>query len=414
MSDFFQPGIIATLHRLTDGGLARMEDELRRFRTTRPVGLVLPALYSEFEHPAMQRIVDELRNADYLKRIVVAIDRCDRRQYEHARSFFERFQTPVTAIYMEDEAIVDMFRIFEDKNVGAGDRGKGRTCWLCFGYLIARGDCEVIALHDCDIRNYDRELMARLIYPLAHPNLGFEFCKGYYARVSTQLHGRVCRLFFTPLVRAIQNMTPEIPYLRFLDSFRYALAGEFALTTELARAIRIPADWGLEVGILAEVYRNCAAGRICQVDLTDNYDHKHQPLSAEDAAAGLRRMSRDIAQSLFRTLAQEGVVLGTDHFRTLEVYYMRFAQDTIRRYYADAILNGLEFDRHEEGTAVAVFARSIREAAESFLADPLGQPEIPNWSRVASAVPDVFDRLIEATRDMEMAPVMPEEPIAVP
>jgi len=80
------------------------------------------------------------------------------------------------------------------------------------------------------------------------------------------------------------------------------------MTTDLAGVNRIPSDWGLEVGVLAEVFRNCAVGRVCQVDLADNYDHKHQPLSTEDASRGLRRMSCDIAQSLFRTLAQEGVV----------------------------------------------------------------------------------------------------------
>jgi len=84
---------------------------------------------------------------------------------------------------------------------------------------------KVIAIHDCDIRDYDRELLARLIYPVVHPNLGFECCKGYYARVSTRLHGRVSRLFFTPLIRAIQDMMAQVPYLKFLDSFRYALAG---------------------------------------------------------------------------------------------------------------------------------------------------------------------------------------------
>ena len=73
-------------------------------------------------------------------------------------------------------------------------------------------------------------------------------------------------------------MTPEIPYLRFLDDFRYALAGEFAMTADLARVIRIPSHWGLEVGVLAEVYRNVAPLRVCQVDLTDNYEHKHQDL----------------------------------------------------------------------------------------------------------------------------------------
>jgi glucosyl-3-phosphoglycerate synthase len=403
MSDFFQPGIISTLHKLRDDGAARLEGELRQFKPHRPVGLVLPALYSEFETPSMARICSELREVDYLGRIVVAIGKCSREEYEHARGFFDGFETPVTAIWVENPRIQELIDLLQSEGVRVGEYGKGRTCWLAYGYLLAAGDVDVVALHDCDILNYSREMLARLVYPVANPNLGFEFCKAYYARVSDRMHGRVCRLFFTPLVRAIQAMTSEIPYLRFLDSFRYALSGEFAMDADLLRVNRIPSDWGLEVGVLAEVFRNCALGRVCQVEIADNYEHKHQELSPDDASKGLRRMTCDIAKSLFRTLAEQGVVLTTDHFRTLEVFYMRSAQDTIRRYYADAVINGLEFDLHMENTAVQAFAQSIREAARQYQEDPLSMPQISNWNRVLSAVPDFFSRLLRATSDMQIS-----------
>ena len=61
-------------------------------------------------------------------------------------------------------------------------------------------------------------------------------------------------------------------------------------------------------------------------------------------------MACDIAKSLFRTLAAEGLVFTADDFRSLEVRYVRLAQDTIARYYADAMMNGLKFDRHAEET----------------------------------------------------------------
>ena len=109
--------------------------------------------------------------------------------------------------------------------------------------------------------------------------------------------------------------------------------------------------------MLAEVFRNCATARICQVDLADNYEHKHQALSPDDPTRGLNRMATDIAKSLFRTLAGEGVVFSREHFQTLQVRYVRMAEDTIGRYYADAMLNGLKFDRHAEELAVATFAR---------------------------------------------------------
>jgi glucosyl-3-phosphoglycerate synthase len=199
-------------------------------------------------------------------------------------------------------------------------------------------------------------------------------------------------------------MAPGTPFLQFLDSFRYALAGEFAMDINLARVNRIPADWGLEVGVLAEVFRNCAVARTCQVDLTDNYEHKHQALSADDANKGLARMSGDIAKSLFSTLASEGLVFSADHFRSLEVRYVRMAQDTISRYYADAMLNGLKFDRHAEELAVSVFAKSLRVAAAEFIEDPRGLPLIPNWNRVLAAIPEFFDLLQDAVeKDSRLA-----------
>lgn len=404
MSDFFQTGVVTTLHRLRPNSVERLEGDLERFSRNRPIGLVLPALYSEFQTPAMQRIVPEVKQVRYLQRIVVAVGRANREEFDRARSHFEDFYTPVTLIWIDGERIQKLFQLLEERGLAAGGDGKGRSCWISYGYMLAMGDCDVIALHDCDIVNYDRQLLARLCYPVTNPNLGFEFCKGYYARVTDRMHGRVTRLFITPLVRALDSMAPGAEFLRFLDSFRYPLAGEFAMDANLARVNRIPGDWGLEVGVLAEIYRNCATARICQVDLTDNYEHKHQSLSADDASTGLRRMAGDIAKSLFRTMAAEGIVFTADHFRSLGVRYVRLAQDTIARYYADAMLNGLKFDRHGEEMAVAAFAKSLSQAAAEYLEDPLGLPLIPNWNRVLAAIPEFFDLLRDAVeKDTKLA-----------
>jgi glucosyl-3-phosphoglycerate synthase len=396
VADFYQTGVVTTLHRLTQNHVERLEGDLERFAHSRPIGLVLPALFSEFETLAMQRIVSELQRVRYLQRIVVAVGRATQDQFAKARSFFANFYTPVSLIWVESERVQGLLRRLEERGLSAGPDGKGRSCWLAYGYLLARGDCDVIALHDCDIVNYDRQMLARLCYPIAHPHLGFEFCKGYYARVTDRLHGRVTRLFMTPLIRAFEDMAPGNTFLRYLDSFRYPLAGEFAMDVNLARVNRIPADWGLEVGVLAEVFRNCALARTCQVDLMDNYEHKHQGLSQEDPSKGLARMATDIAKSLFRTLAAEGLVFTADHFRSLAVRYERLAQDTTAQYYADAMLNGLKFDRHSEEMAVATFAKSLRTAASEFVDDPAGLPLIPNWNRVLAAIPEFFELLQDA------------------
>ncbi len=399
MADFYQSDLITTLHRLSRDGVARMESELERFKPVLPIGLALPALYSEFETPAMRRIVDELSTVRYLQRIVVALGRANRIQYEQACDFVRDLPVPVTVLWMDGPGTRSLFRLLEANGLSAGEDGKGRSCWLAYGYLLACGDCEVIALHDCDILNYRRELLARLCYPVANPALGFEFSKGYYARVTNTMHGRVTRLFVTPLVHALESLRPGVPFLRFVSNFRYVLAGEFAMRTGLARTNRIPGDWGLEAGVLAEVYRNVPSARICQVDLTDNYEHKHQPLCPNDPDKGLRRMSRDIAKTLFRTIASEGPPMSPDDFRALQVRYERMAQETIHRYYADAMLNGLVFDRFSEEQAVCAFSESLREAAWEYLEDPMGLPLIPNWNRVIATIPDFLDRLVDAVEE---------------
>ena len=172
-------------------------------------------------------------------------------------------------------------------------------------------------------------MLARLVFPVVNPNFDYRFCKGFYSRITNRMHGRVTRLMMTPLIRGLQRIVGPLPILDYLDSFRYILAGEFSMDADLARVNRIPSDWGLEVGMLAEMFRNVAVQRVCQVDLAGNYEHKHQPLSEQDPNAGLKKMAIDISKSLFRTLAAEGVILSAGLFRTLLASYRRTAEDTI-------------------------------------------------------------------------------------
>ncbi len=282
MADFFQNGLVTTLHQLKRDASALLEDGLETLASAAPAGLVLPALYSEFERPAMRGIVTELSRQRYLRRIVVALGRANHCQFEHARSFFSGFETPVTFLQVDHPRILALLHSLEAEGFPMHEAGKGRSCWLAAGYLLARGDCEILAFHDCDIQSYRRSLLARLCYPLAHPDLDFQFAKGYYARVSNQLHGRVTRLMFSPLVRALRAMAPGLAYLDYLDSFRYALSGEFAMKASLARSCRMAADWSLEIEMLSEAFDRCQPARVCQVDIADNYEHKHQRLSAGD------------------------------------------------------------------------------------------------------------------------------------
>ncbi len=396
MSDFYQNGVVTVLHRLGESNLKRLEAELERHGKINPIALVLPSLYAELERPAIKHIVAVLSEVRYLNEIVISLDRASALEFRLAKEFFSSLPQRVRLIWNDGARIQELLKLLASHEIDIGLPGKGRGCWTAFGYVLARRQSTVIALHDCDILSYDREYLARLCFPVANPNLGYEFCKGYYSRVTDRLHGRVTRLFITPLLRSLQQLVGPHPLLTFLDSFRYPLAGEFAMVKDLAWINRIPGDWGLEVGVLAEVYRNCALRRICQADIADAYEHKHQTLSPDDPEAGLLKMCVDITKALFRNLASEGVVLAEGNLKTLRVTYVQAAQEAIRRYEADAAINGLLFDRHEERNAVEAFLKGIKLATEGYLEDPLGVPMISNWSRVAAAVPDIFERLLDA------------------
>jgi glucosyl-3-phosphoglycerate synthase len=393
MADFYQTGVISTFHRFGKVDLKRMENELTEFNQHRPIALVLPATYSELEAAALPNIIKEIAEVPYILEIVVTMGRTDQEQFEKAKRFFSVLPQRTRVIWNTGPGIGRLHELLAKNDLPVGDDGKGRSCWTAYGYILSREKSKVIALHDCDIVNYSRELLGRLCYPVASPNIDYAFCKGYYARVTDRMHGRVTRLFVTPLLRSLQKLLGYLPFLIYLDSFRYPLAGEFSMIADLARINRIPADWGIEVETLAEVYRNASWRRICQVELCETYEHKHQPLSAENPKTGLMKMAVDIAKAVFRNLAMEGAVLSESLLNTLVINYLRTAQDTIKRYNDDSAINGLFFDRHQETITVEAFTRAIQIAGKEFLENPLYSPLIPNWNRVTSAIPDFLEQL---------------------
>ncbi len=397
MADFHQHGIVTALHNLHTRSLEDLETELLEIRKTDPMALILPSLYSELEGPALSGIVDELCKVPYLDQLVVGLDQADESQFRKALGFFNRLPQRPAVLWNDGPRLRAIDAVLQSHGLAPEQPGKGRNVWYMFGYILATGRAKSVALHDCDIVTYNREMLARLIYPVANPRFSYKFCKGYYSRIANQsMHGRVCRLLVTPLVRAMGTVCGPNRYLEYLDSFRYALAGEFALQRDVIEDIHIPSDWGLEMGILSEMYRNYATSQICQVDVADTYDHKHQDLSAEDKARGLSRMSSDIAKSLFRKMATQGEVFSSERIRTIKATYYRIALDLVESFENDAIFNGLRYDRHSEIRTIELFSQNIMDAGQDFLTKSMEAPFMPSWKRVVSAMPDIYQKLVEA------------------
>ncbi|MFI2810466.1 MULTISPECIES: glycosyl transferase [Microbulbifer] len=397
MTDFFQNGSITTLHNLSNRTQDEMERELMEFSRQRPMSLLLPSLYSELEGEALPAILEQLKQVPYLSEIVIGLDRADEAQYRDALRQFSVLPQHVRVLWNDGPRLRELDAKLEARGLAPREAGKGRNVWYCLGYILASNRGEAIALHDCDIVTYDRLLLARLFYPIANPNFNYEFCKGYYSRVASgKINGRVCRLLVTPLIRTLKKIYGHTEYLDYMDSFRYALAGEFSFRRDVINDLRIPSDWGLEIGVLSEMHRNYSTNRLCQVDIAHRYDHKHQKVSFDDQEAGLSKMSIDISKSLFRKLATQGTVFSTETFRSIKATYFRIALDFVETYRNDAIINGLDFDIHREEQTVELFARNLMKAGQTFLENPMETPFIPSWSRITSAAPEFLQELKSA------------------
>ncbi|MGI3165737.1 glycosyl transferase [Pseudooceanicola sp. 200-1SW] len=403
MADFHQNGNIATIHNLRTRSSEDITRELTSFGASRKISLVLPSLYSELEGDALPNILTELAQVPYLHRIVIGLDQATEEQYRHAREFFSVLPQNHVVIWNSSPRM----QAIQDRLAGLGlgpiENGKGKNVWSCLGFLIACADSSVVAIHDCDIVTYEKDLLNRLVYPVANPSFPYQISKGFYSRVgNNKMNGRVSRTLVSPILIALKRTIGDRDYLDYLRAFRYPLSGEMAMRTGILPDLRIPSDWGLEIGVLSEAWRNLAPKSVCQVEIADNYDHKHQDLSQEDKTKGLSRMSIDICKAMFRKLAADGTVFNEEVFRTLKATYYRSALDLLDCYYNDAKANGLYVDRHAEETAVELFADNIIAAGHMFLDNPSETPFIPTWNRVHAADPDLMsDMLKGVAADLE-------------
>jgi len=383
-----------TLHELCVNKKKLMKS-VRDAAAERPVSIVMPMLYREIKSHALGNIVMQLNKCDYVKEVIIPLAAKDEQEFKHVKQFFSELEIPKLVMWCNGPKIEKLLNELKAEGLNLLKyRGKGRDVWLALGIASLRS--YAIALHDADIRGYSEMIPTKLLYPLVEPELDFKFNKGYYARVNLEkniMYGRVFRLFLHPLLKSlVDEIGFEPDFVRFLRSFRYPISGEFALTSDLALDVDLPGDWGLEIGIMAEMYRNVAPKRICQTDL-GFYEHKHQKIG--DSGRGLVRMSGDIFKTLLRVLIEEErIQISRSFLVSLRVLYQRNAQDVIRKYHADAHFNSLNYDRHLEETIVEKFSQQIMESGSKYMRKPVGT-RIPDWLRTISARKKIREELLD-------------------
>jgi glucosyl-3-phosphoglycerate synthase len=414
MTDFHQEGNITTFHDLyrifdINEYLKNLEERLLRFALKTKISLILPCYYTELENPeVLNNIVEKLKNVRYLRNIVIAFNGTDEEQkFRDAMDYFDVLSTAdmtVKLVWVNGPRVQAVFGRMGEQDIMTGVQGKGQSVWMALGYVLARGDSDVIALHDLDIVTYDRLLLGRLIEPTANPHKDYEFCKGYYVRISPiekAMKGRVTRLFLTPFVDAMMHIMYERGYsemggfFSYHRMFKYPLSGEFSYTARLAREMNVAYDWSLEVATLSEVYHRVKDGKIAQADLVPNYEHKHQELSPDDATKGLSRMVIDIAKFYLHYMRAHGIALDDSFVDMMLHTYYGNALKFIKSYSDDAEMNNLVYDRYKEEMTVQQFRGNLWTAWE-LSRGPTEAPLIPSWNRVTYSIPDIYTQIIDA------------------
>ena len=390
----FQQGLITTIHEY---GLAKDPvSQLNKDLLKRPTSILIPCLFDEFSRPALKLIRSTLKELKNLNQLVIALSASNKDEVAKARDFFKEMPYPVHVQWTNSPAVIELLKDQEKNGLDLlGVPGKGWAVWQGVG--VATKSSEVVALFDADIRTFNSKYPARMLSPLLEKSNGISYVKAFYSRLSLEtnaLQGRATRLFVGPLLSSLEQLMGNVPFLQYLQSFRYPLAGEFAFTTDLAMNLRIPCDWGLEIGLLSEVYKNVRISRIAQVDL-GIFDHKHKEIGLKPNE-GLQKMSTEILSSVLRGLMEhEARTLTSSQLANLEVLYRRAGEDRVKQFSLDSSVNELPYSRHKEELAVHTFGKLLRPAINKFLESPVKQ-QLPCWARVLDCESKLQDDLEKA------------------
>ena len=167
-------------------------------------------------------------------------------------------------------------------------RGKGEALWKSL--LVTRGD--LVAWIDTDIVNIDPRFVYGIIGPLlVSPHI--QLVKGFYRRplrVGDVLQagggGRVTELMARPLLNLFY---PE------LSGIIQPLSGEYAGRRSALEQLPFYSGYGVEIGLLIDMFEKFGLEAIAQVDLLERVHH-NQPLES------LSKMSFAILQAVMNKL----------------------------------------------------------------------------------------------------------------
>lgn len=259
-----------TFHSQEFADLERLIDQKRRQGLT--ISLALPALNEEMTVGNVIRTIQHALVEEYP--LIDEIVLIDSNSTDSTREIAAELGVPV---YIHQELL---------PRLGAR-RGKGEALWKSL--LVTHGD--IVAWIDTDIVNIDPRFVYGIVGPLI-VNPGIEYVKGFYKRpltfgtVMAEGGGRVTELMARPLLNLFY---PE------LSGVIQPLSGEYAGRRRALESSTFYSGYGVETGMLIDIFERYGLAAIAQVDLMERVHH-NQPLGA------LSKMSFAIAQVVMQRL----------------------------------------------------------------------------------------------------------------
>src|SRR5882672_7700878 len=121
MADF-QQNVVPTFTRLVDEDLGRMEKSIVRAARRAPIGVIIPALFSDLSSLAMQHIIAELAAMNFVKRVYVSLDKSNEKEFAEAREIIKPLKDSGVLLWNDSPAVQAVLKKI-GQSVPLGARG---------------------------------------------------------------------------------------------------------------------------------------------------------------------------------------------------------------------------------------------------------------------------------------------------
>jgi hypothetical protein len=132
MSDFFQQGLISTLHRLVP---VQTRDQIEDLRADESITLVLPCHYTEIGTAALKTIISALDEGTFIGNVVISMNGIPEDRISDVKRFWSGLKLPHVVLWNDSPELLQGTRA-----TGTACHDRQRTyLWLAFGWLTVDG-----------------------------------------------------------------------------------------------------------------------------------------------------------------------------------------------------------------------------------------------------------------------------------